>query len=158
MVVPLGRRAPSCLNTQKSRLKGEYDMPNKYTCYMRCIWVNGTFELVHIKNSNFEFMTSFPQQESWETSYLMLPIDSYSLGLSGKEDLRFVLAASIYPDLRQKHHDIEYTPPWKLTYPLKIQGWKMTSPFTMVPFQGIFVHFGGVHSFQRITSRFAIEI
>ena len=26
--------------------------------------------------------------------------------------------------------------PWKLPYPLKIDGWKMTFPFNMVPFQG----------------------
>ena len=34
--------------------------------------------------------------------------------------------------------------PEKLTYPLKINGWKMKFPFEMVPFQGTFVHFRGV--------------
>ena len=45
MVVPLGWRAPSSLTPPRSRLTEDYDIPN--THYIRCIWVNGTFELVH---------------------------------------------------------------------------------------------------------------
>ena len=33
--------------------------------------------------------------------------------------------------------------PWKLTYPLKIDGWKMKCPFKLVPFLWTFVHFRG---------------
>ena len=34
-------------------------------------------------------------------------------------------------------------PSWKLTYPLKIDGWKSKFPVKMVPFQGTVVHFWG---------------
>ena len=37
----------------------------------------------------------------------------------------------------------ELFPPWKLIYPLQIDGWKMTSPLEMVPFQWTLVHFWG---------------
>ena len=33
--------------------------------------------------------------------------------------------------------------PWKLTHPLKIDGWKMTFPFKMIPFQGTCQFSGG---------------
>ena len=33
--------------------------------------------------------------------------------------------------------------PWKQTYPLKKDGWKMIFPFKMIPFQDTFVHFRG---------------
>ena len=37
-------------------------------------------------------------------------------------------------------------PPRKPTYPLKIDGWKMTFPFQMVPFSGdMFFFFWGVY-------------
>ena len=40
--------------------------------------------------------------------------------------------------------------PEKLTYPLKINGWKMTCPFEMVPFSGsTFVHFRGCRISQK---------
>ena len=45
-----------------------------------------------------------------------------------------------------------YYPPWKPTYPLKIDGWKMTFPFQMVPFSGdmfFFFFWGGGGVFQE---------
>ena len=42
--------------------------------------------------------------------------------------------------------------PEKLTYPLKINGWKMTCPFEMVPFQGT-CSFSGVQNFTIMEQR-----
>ena len=45
-----------------------------------------------------------------------------------------------------------YRAPWKLTYPLKSDGWKMKFLFKMVPFQGMFVHFrGGIPRYIHFT-------
>ena len=49
-----------------------------------------------------------------------------------EEDLKLLLLTSQHLDY-----------PLKLTYPLKIDGWKMKIPFKMVPFQGTFEFSGG---------------
>ena len=40
------------------------------------------------------------------------------------------------------------TPPEKWTYPLRIDGWKMTFPFKMVPFQGTSSFSRGVYNYK----------
>ena len=42
-----------------------------------------------------------------------------------------------------KTWNIKLVLPWKLTYPLNIDAWKMTFPFELVPFQGIICFFLG---------------